>query len=253
MRSDEFLESYRVLEELLNERYSHSNRHHSSVIMEFANSKEGELFKDRLDLCREIRNLLTHNAAVNGEPVIMPAQVALDMLEDIIAYVRRPPLAANWATSAEKLLMTHAHESVLNLMRAMDNRGFSHVPVMEGECITGVFSQSTVFSYIGRAGMTKINSYTKVGDMERFLPFERHSSERFMFMPADVSYLDAAAAFTMGAERTKRLAAIFLTQTGASDEPLIGMITPWDVLGRAKRSIVRPEFGDAGAAVDRQM
>ena len=87
--------------------------------------------------------------------------------------------------------------------------------------------------------------------MERYLPLERHSSERFMFMPADVSYVDAAAAFTPGQEREKRLAAIFLTQNGGADEPLIGMITPWDVLGRAKRSIVRPEFGDTGAAVRR--
>ena len=31
------------------------------------------------------------------------------------------------------------------------------------------------------------------------------------------------------------------------------MITPWDILGRAKRQIVRPEFGDERAAVDEQM
>ncbi|HIU47060.1 MAG TPA: CBS domain-containing protein [Candidatus Fimadaptatus faecigallinarum] len=253
MVSDEFLERYRVLEDLLSERYGGAPRRHASVIMEFADSKEGEIFRDRLDLCREIRNLLTHNAALNGEPVVTPARATLDMLEDIIAYVRQPPLAANWATSADKLLMTRMSEPVLKLMRIMESRGFSHVPVVERGRITGVFSQSTVFSYIGRANGAKVNDSTRVGDMERYLPLERHSSERFMFMPADVSYVDAAAAFTPGQEREKRLAAIFLTQNGGADEPLIGMITPWDVLGRAKRSIVRPEFGDTGAAVDEQM
>lgn len=253
MISDEFLEKYRVLEDLLSERYGSEPRRHSSVIMEFADSREGELFRDRLDLCREIRNLLTHNAALNGEPVVMPARATLNMLEDIIAYVRRPPLAANWATSADKLLMTRMNEPVLKLMRIMESRGFSHVPVVERGRMVGVFSQSTVFSYIGRANGRRVDDGTRVGDMERFLPMERHSSERFLFMPADVSYIDAAAAFTPSQEREKRLAAIFLTQSGAPDEPLIGMITPWDVLGRAKRQIVRPEFGDASAAVDEQM
>ena len=150
MVSDEFLERYRVLEDLLSERYGGAPRRHASVIMEFADSKEGEIFRDRLDLCREIRNLLTHNAALNGEPVVTPARATLDMLEDIIAYVRQPPLAANWATSADKLLMTRMSEPVLKLMRIMESRGFSHVPVVERGRITGVFSQSTVF-FVHRA------------------------------------------------------------------------------------------------------
>lgn len=252
MINDEFLEKYRVLEDLLSEKYAGVQRRHSSVIMEFATSREGELFRDRLDLCREIRNLLTHNAALEGEPVVTPARATLDMLDDIIAYVRRPPLAANWAVSADKIMTTDMHSSALRLMRAMESRGFSHVPVIEHERMVGVFSQSTVFAYICGPD-ERVDEYTCVGDMARLLPFEKHSSERFEFMPADATYTDAAAAFTPGPQRAKRLAAIFLTQTGARDEPLIGMITPWDILGRAKRQIVRPEYGDERAAVDEQM
>lgn len=253
MISDEFLEKYRVLEDLLSERYALEPRKHSSVVIEFASSREGELFKDRLDLCREIRNLLTHNAALDGEPVVTPARATVDMLDEIIAYVQRPPLAANWATSAERLLMTTLDEPALKLMRIMESRGFSHVPVTERGRITGVFSQSTVFSYTCRERGARIDERTRVGDMARFLPLERHSSERFLFMPADVSYLDAATAFTPGQERTKRVAAIFITETGAPDEPLIGMLTPWDILGKAKRQIVQPEHGDTRAVVDEQM
>ena len=39
MINDEFLEKYRVLEELLSERYAGETRSHSSVIMEFAKSR----------------------------------------------------------------------------------------------------------------------------------------------------------------------------------------------------------------------
>ena len=251
MINDEFLEKYRVLEDILAEKYAGEQRSHSSVIIEFSKSKEGEIFRDRLDLCRDIRNLLTHNPSIDGEPVVTPARAALDMLDDIIEYVRRPPLAANWAVSASSIMMTNMHARVLQLMRAMEGKGYSHVPVIERERIVGVFSQSTVFSYIGRGGY--IDEGTKVGDMARFLPFEKHTSERFEFVPADTSYVDAAAAFMPGPTREKRLAVIFITQTGARDEELIGLITPWDILGRAKRQLVRPEFGDTRFAVDEQM
>ena len=237
MISDEFLEKYRVLEDLLGERYAGKPRKHSSVIMEFASSREGEMFRDRLDLCREIRNILTHNAALEGEPVVAPARATLAMLDEIIEYVRRPPLALRWAVSADKLLMTRPDEPALQLMRAMESRGFSHVPVMERRRITGVFSMSTVFSYTCRERGARVDERTLVGDMARFLPLERHSSERFEFMPEDASIVDAVAAFTPGRERSKRLAAIFITRTGAQDEPLIGMITPWDILGRARSQL----------------
>ena len=100
MINDEFLEKYRVLEDLLSERYAGETRRHSSVIIEFENSKEGEIFRDRLDLCREIRNLLTHNASLEGEPVVTPARATLDMLDDIIAYVRRWPPTGRSAPNA---------------------------------------------------------------------------------------------------------------------------------------------------------
>ena len=38
-------------------------------------------------------------------------------------------------------------------------------------------------------------------------------------------------AFERASERDSRLAAVFITENGKLDEPLMGMLTPWDVLG----------------------
>lgn len=67
MKSDEFLNLYRTLEEVLSEKYSDRTRNYGSVVVQFMNDVEGRQFKDKLNLCREIRNLLSHHPEVNGE------------------------------------------------------------------------------------------------------------------------------------------------------------------------------------------
>ena len=61
-RSERFLKLYRVLEGLLDKRYS-GRREGSSVVMEYLRDDDSEPYRQQLDLCREIRNLLTHTSS----------------------------------------------------------------------------------------------------------------------------------------------------------------------------------------------
>ena len=67
-------------------------------VMEFMNSPEGEAWREKMDLCREIRNLMSHTPDVAGEPVVTPAQGVVDALRDILNYVQKPPMAMDYAT-----------------------------------------------------------------------------------------------------------------------------------------------------------
>ena len=71
MRAETFLKMYRVLEGLLEDKYGNSN---SSVVMDYINDPDSEPVRQRLNLCRELRNLLTHNAGSDGEPVCEPSR-----------------------------------------------------------------------------------------------------------------------------------------------------------------------------------
>lgn len=229
MIAHEFLDLYKTLEETLEERYSRENRRYSSVIMEFMNSSEGEEWREKMDMCREIRNLMSHTPDVNGEPVVTPAQGVIDTLRNILEYVQKPPLAVDYATPTDRLLKTALDARALPLMRAMSQRGFSHVPVMNEGRMIGVFSVSTVFANaILRA--TALNEETRVGAFEDILPMDRHTTEQFEFIGETITLPEARAAFNMGRERRRRMAALFVTASGRPDEKLVGMITPWDVL-----------------------
>ena len=122
MKSDEFLNLYRTLEEVLSEKYSDRTRNYGSVVVQFMNDVEGRQFKDKLNLCREIRNLLSHHPEVNGEKIIEPSQAMLDILNEVINYVKRPPLAISYATAFENLLKASLNNNALTIMKKMERR-----------------------------------------------------------------------------------------------------------------------------------
>ena len=234
MRAEAFLRTYRVLEELLESKYARSNRTTSSVVMEFLRDEDSLPFRDQLNLCREVRNLLTHNAEMDGTPVVEPSEGVLKALERVVEAVRQPLLALSFATPASEMMTAHYGVLAVKLMRQMQERGFSHVPVIEQGRFRGVFSVSTVFSYLADHPDAPVGSDTRIKLFKPYLPVDKHMSERFLFMDPQADYPDVKRAFERDVKNRKRVAAIFITSDGGPDGEPLGLITPWDVLGKVQ-------------------
>ena len=179
MRSDDFLDRYKKLEEALNLKYGLDEKTFGSPVVKFINDKESKNYREKLDLCREIRNFLSHHADIGDEPIIEPSEGIIKFLDEVIQYVERPPLAIGFCTTYENVLKTSPTQKAQTVMKKMQRMGFSHIPVVsEGEFV-GVFSISTVFSYALKYGITE---ELTIGDFEEFLPPDKHENERFKFM-----------------------------------------------------------------------
>ncbi len=225
-----FLDMYRTLEKLLEDKYYQRRRYYSSVVMEYINDPESERFREELDVCREVRNILTHSAAIDGQPPIMPSQPLVDSLQKIIDYLESPPLALEVCTPFSKLLTTHPNQRAMGVMQKMKDRGYSHIPVIDYGKFVGVFSVSTLFSYALENPNAGIGADSRISDFSRWLDIDNHASERFEFMPRDVGVDIARKEFdTVGSDR-KRLAMIFLTENGKKGEKILGVLTPWDAI-----------------------
>ena len=211
-RSMVFLDLYRQLEETLEQRFRESGRKYGSVVMDFMNDDEGASFREDLNVCREVRNLLSHHAAIHGQSVVEPSEALIGVLREVIEYVRRPQPAMDFATPRDKLMIAYLDQSALRVMREMQKRGFSHVPVFQHGEFMGVFSVSTVFSYVIDEVGHGMDKRTTIGDR-----FERKRGQH-----------------------TKRLVAIFVTENGQFGERLLGMITPWDVIGQEQPGQAAP-------------
>lgn len=240
---DEFLDLYRQLEETLTQRFEESGRRSGSVIMDFINDDEGAPYREDLNACREVRNILTHHSSIDGMPIVEPSDALIHVLKEVIAYVKQPQSALDFATPREKLMVAHMDQNALKVMREMKKRGFSHVPVLKNGEFAGVFSVSTVFSYVIEEEDHSVDRQTKIEDFGNLLKLDQHASERFEFASRRASYWDVRDRFEKRkGQPPKRLAAVFVTENGKFGERLLGMITPWDVIGQEQPGQAAP-FG----------
>ena len=70
---------------------------------------------------------------------------------------------------------------------------------------------------------------TTLSQLGKMLAVEKHV-ENFAFVDEKTTCIEARRMFEKIRGRNKRLSVIFITNTGSRDEPLLGMLTPWDVM-----------------------
>ena len=229
MNSEIFLQKYRILEGLLEKRYE-GRKISSSVVIEYIRDIDSRPVRVELDLLREIRNILSHNAGPGGEPVVEPSDEMLKRLDEIIDYVKRPHMAAEFGTPADKVYCASPNDMVVHVMRGMYKNGYSHVPVAEKGSPMGVFSVKSLFDYLVDRGLDNVNDDLRIGDLGRHIGFEGRVGERYMFVSAGTSIVEVRQMFQKYTEKNRRMSAVFVTENGVQGEPLICMLTPWDVL-----------------------
>lgn len=236
MRSEIFLQKYRVLEGLLEKRYDGCKMHSSSVVMEFLRDANSDSVRVDLDLIRELRNLLTHNAGPDGCSIAEPSEEMICRLDEIIEFVRKPRLALDYGTPASDILCAHANDRLLDVMRNMHKNGYSHVPIVENGRICGVLSVKRVFDYLAENGAEGIGNDFRIADLGERVGLNRNSGDRYLFLPKNTNVEAVRSAFERFTEKNSRLSAVFISENGLPYEELICILTPWDVLSDAPRT-----------------
>ncbi len=229
MKSEHFLDLYRQIEDGLDSKYANKKRKYSSVVIEFLNSNESIPFRENLDCAREVRNILSHNAKIDGEFIIEPSEALCKSLEDLLEYINKPPLAIGYGTSSDKILFAGINQTVLKIMKIMNAEGFSHIPVLDNGIFEGVFSSRTVFSYILSNFNKPVTRQTTIKEMKELLPIKTNQGN-YEFCGKGLTLFEAREKFTEVHERNKRLAVIFITENGRESEKILAMLTPWDVM-----------------------
>ncbi len=229
MKADMFLNLYRELEDVLEKRYADKKRRYSSLVFEFLNDDESINFREKLDLCREVRNLLSHTAYVDGESVVQPSTVLNEYLTEIIAYLKSPNLAIDKATKADRMVFSKLNQKALKVMENMVRLGYSHIPVIDSGEFIGVFSHGVVFRYILENPNAPITENTKIRDLIDLLHVNK-ISENYEFCSRKLTVIEARKKFDTIKSKDKRLKVIFITENGKISERILGIVSPWDVM-----------------------
>lgn len=230
-RTDEFLDLYRRLEAAIESRGLVDSSRYDNMVWGYMQTPAGERHCEALNACREIRNLLSHNPDFEGRPIAQPSAEIVAQLKKITERVENPLRALDFAVREDGIFRAQLTDGLLYVMQEMYAKRYTHVPVFEGKRFYGVLSENSVFCYMLMHSLVAIDDLTAVSEIKEFLPTEKHSSERYEFADRAILFDELHERFEADYANPRRLAAVFVTEHGKPTEALLGMITPWDILG----------------------
>lgn len=207
---------------------------HSVLLREMSDKNRlfSQYYKD-LKLFSNLRNLLIHNPYPDSaNPLIMPHDYIVKKYEAIRSAILYPKKALDIAIRRERIYTTSYDVNALDVMKTMDDKTFTHVPVMNKEEMIGVFSENTVLTYLVHHKDSLILKDTKIEEFKDFIGLDKHRSECFEFMNRNALVIDVELLFQKRLKERKRVAVVYITEHGKQDEKLLGMITAWDIAGR---------------------
>ena len=228
---DKFLELYKKIEFFAKKTYNCSPE--QGFILPLINDRRFGSYYQKIDYCRKVRNLISHNSKFNdGFPIEPTNEMIAFLQEKIIDVFEKPKKIRDIWIIKEKIRSAKLNDKVLPIMKDMRENKYTHIPIIENEQVVGIFSENTLFEFIINEEIMSIDEKTLVSDFKNLLPLDEHRSESFYFVSKEETLDKIRKMFESNFTENKRIGMIFVTHSGKPTEKMLGIVTPWDVLGK---------------------
>lgn len=232
--SDEFLIIYNELDRYMRDCLNEGTETPHSYLIRKMSEKNRVFLRNKDVLCNyaNLRNVIVHNPDKrDSDPIAEPHDNAIKKYSTIRDSVLNPPKALETvAIPFHDIYKATLESKVLDVMDMMEQKLYSHIPVIDNKKIIGIFSENSVFSYITRNRDSLILETDLIAKFENFIGVERNECEYYAFVKKDILLIEVENMFQHGIKDNKRLAVIFITENGNQNEKLLGLITVWDLI-----------------------
>ena len=226
-RTEEFLDKYKQMETLVRNEYNLDNN--ESVMNFLINNKDFKVIENELDLCRDTRNLLSHNPKINGEYAVYPSEEMIKLLDNVIQKVARPLKASNVMVKKSELSYMSMTDKVQDAMSVMKENSYKHIPILEDGVLVGLFSAKTVLDIMVSEGADTFSAEITFDKIQKYISIENVTSNKFAFVGNSTLVSEVKDMFKEDVDSKERINIIFVTQHGKRDEKLLGIITAWEI------------------------
>lgn len=226
-RTEEFLDKYKQMETLVRNEYNLDNN--ESVMNFLINNKDFKVIENELDLCRDTRNLLSHNPKINGEYAVYPSEEMIKLLDKVIQKVARPLKASNVMVKKSELCYMSMEDKVRDAMATMKENSYKHIPILEDGVLVGLFSAKTVLDIMVTEGADAFSAEITFDMIQKYISIENVTSNKFTFVGNSTLVNEIKDIFKEDIDNKERINIIFVTQHGKRDEKLLGIITAWEI------------------------
>jgi len=161
--------------------------------------------------------------------------IAFEKLEKIIRYLEKPPSVKDYF--ACDVYTVKDSEITDIVIKKMCETGYTHVPVYSKNKFIGVFSETSIFEWLGD-NICDGNANFKKRSISIFnMKYLNQPEQNFCdFIGEKTSIFDVQKRFENAISKKQRIGALFITKTGKKDEKISGIVTSWD-LPNIKKSL----------------
>ena len=230
--ADEYIQKFKELEAAVKETFGLNDW--DSVTNFLSKKDEYRPFREEIKYCQEVRNLLQHKQKIEGAYPVEPTKEMIAFLEKTIDRVKNRKNCGEIMVPLSKMVYKNTDDTVFETVKGMKDSPVGHIPVLyENKSIAGVF---TSFSYINLVADRKgspVPQELSFSEAKEYIALDFHNTEIYRFVEKELFVDELREIFEKTYSGGKRLSMVFVTENGRKDGRLLGVISPWDVLGKS--------------------
>lgn len=227
-----YIEKYKELEAAVRAEYNISE--HDSISFYLGHKTKYKKYQEDIAYCQKIRNFYAHNGkipdGVNQSFAIEPNDCMLEFISKLIDDIKSRKKCLEVAVRLNKVYWCKPSHNVRTAIRMMREGGFTHVPILEGGRVVGMFDELSVINYLSDTESGEISPDLKFSQIEKYVLFGSRQQKGFVFISKDTYAEELREQIDLAYANGNRIKMAFVTQNGNPEEQLLGIITPWDLI-----------------------
>ena len=227
--TEKYIEKYKELESVARRVFKLSESESISYFLGHKN--EYRQFRDAISYCQEVRNFLQHKGKVNDAFAIEPSDSMIEFIDQLIERIKNRPHCMEIAIKLADMYWQNYDGNVKKTMRIMREKTYTHVPIIENVRVVGIFDENSIFNEI-----VEIDDKLSFRDIYNYLSLEGRDMEVFLFCK-NMYVDDLRTEFEKQFQKGNRIGVAFITTSGKASDPVLAMVTPWDILGNRDESV----------------
>lgn len=185
------------------------------------------LYKQDLIEFLELRNAIVHHST--GMPIAQPSDEAVARIQELELKLTNPPLALEIAS--KPVFTCTTDDDIVEIVRVMNEKHFALIPVYDKGQFAGVFSESSLTKWLAHIATVEgfVIKEQRIGELADFFDHSDNKHNAFRFVAKETNAYAVRDDFIEYMADHKRLSAVFVTEHGYPTEPIVGIITAWDI------------------------
>ena len=184
---------------------------------------------EKYSVIRAIRNILAHDEMKNQDPFIV-SDDTIEFLKEEINLLEEQKTAIDICVPFSRLLYATKNSLVTAIASMMLEKGITNVPILNERKVIGMFNGKAFIHIMKSRKEVQINESTKMKDIKQFLYLDMNDGIRYEFVAKNAKLDILDQAFRRNQKGKTEL--LIVTETGDKYEPILGVISPHDILDK---------------------